>query len=46
VGSEIRIRDKGKDAAVAYLKRLSDALLVWARVVNKREGVREEAPSY
>ena len=33
-------------AAVAYLNRLSDALFVWARVVNKREGVREEAPEY
>ncbi|WP_254840850.1 cob(I)yrinic acid a,c-diamide adenosyltransferase [Natronomonas marina] len=34
------------DAAVAYLNRLSDALFVWARVVNKREGVREEPPEY
>jgi cob(I)alamin adenosyltransferase len=34
------------DAAVAYLNRLSDALFVWARVVNEREGVREEAPEY
>ena len=34
------------DAAVAYLNRLSDALFVWARVVNDREGVREEAPEY
>ncbi|CAI49595.1 ATP:cob(I)alamin adenosyltransferase [Natronomonas pharaonis DSM 2160] len=34
------------DAAVAYLNRLSDALFVWARVVNKRDGVREESPSY
>ncbi|QLD91041.1 cob(I)yrinic acid a,c-diamide adenosyltransferase [Natronomonas salina] len=33
-------------AAVAYLNRLSDALFVWARVVNKREGVREESPEY
>jgi cob(I)alamin adenosyltransferase len=32
--------------AVAYLNRLSDALFVWARVVNKRKGVREEAPEY
>jgi cob(I)alamin adenosyltransferase len=34
------------EAAVAYLNRLSDALFVWARLVNEREGVREEAPSY
>ena len=34
------------DAAVTYLNRLSDALFVWARLVNKREGVREESPEY
>lgn len=34
------------ETAVAYLNRLSDALFVWARVVNKREGVREEPPEY
>ncbi|MES3517900.1 MAG: cob(I)yrinic acid a,c-diamide adenosyltransferase [Natronomonas sp.] len=34
------------DAAVAYLNRLSDALFVVARVVNKREGVPEESPEY
>lgn len=34
------------EAAVAYLNRLSDALFVWARLVNKREGVREESPEY
>jgi cob(I)alamin adenosyltransferase len=34
------------EAAVAYLNRLSDALFVWARLVNEREGVREEVPSY
>ncbi len=33
-------------AAVAYLNRLSDALFVFARLVNKRDGVREESPSY
>jgi len=32
--------------AVAYLNRLSDALFVFGRVVNKREGVREESPTY
>jgi cob(I)alamin adenosyltransferase len=34
------------DASVAYLNRLSDALFVLARVVNKREGVREAPPEY
>ena len=32
--------------AVAYLNRLSDLLFVLARVVNARENVPEEAPSY
>ncbi|WP_416840645.1 cob(I)yrinic acid a,c-diamide adenosyltransferase [Haloferax sp. DFSO52] len=31
---------------VAYLNRLSDALFVFARLVNKRDGVREESPTY
>ena len=34
------------DAAIAYLNRLSDALFVFARVLNAREGVPEESPSY
>ena len=34
------------DDAVQYLNRLSDALFVLARVVNKRDGVREENPEY
>ena len=34
------------DAAVTYLNRLSDALFVWARLINEREGVREESPEY
>jgi len=34
------------DASVAYLNRLSDALFVLARVVNKREGVPESSPEY
>ncbi|MFB6170031.1 MAG: cob(I)yrinic acid a,c-diamide adenosyltransferase [Haloarculaceae archaeon] len=33
-------------AAVTYLNRLSDALFVIARVVNEREGVVEESPTY
>ena len=38
--------DPAYEAAVAYLNRLSDALFVWARLVNDREGVQEEAPEY
>ncbi len=34
------------DTAVVYLNRLSDALFTVARVVNKREGVPEESPTY
>lgn len=34
------------ELAVTYLNRLSDALFVFARVVNKRDGVREENPTY
>ena len=34
------------EAAVAYLNRLSDALFTFARLVNKRDGVREESPTY
>ncbi len=34
------------DAAIVYLNRLSDCLFTLARVVNKREGVPEESPTY
>jgi cob(I)alamin adenosyltransferase len=34
------------DSAVVYLNRLSDALFTLARVLNKREGIREENPTY
>jgi cob(I)alamin adenosyltransferase len=34
------------EQAVAYLNRLSDALFVFGRLVNEREGVPEESPSY
>jgi cob(I)alamin adenosyltransferase len=34
------------DAAVTYLNRLSDALFVFGRVVNQRDGVPEESPTY
>jgi cob(I)alamin adenosyltransferase len=32
--------------AIRYLNRLSDGLFVLARLVNKRDGVPEESPSY
>ena len=31
---------------VTYLNRLSDALFVFARVINQREGIDEENPTY
>jgi len=34
------------DDAIVYLNRLSDALFTIARVVNQREGVPEEHPTY
>lgn len=34
------------ETAVVYLNRLSDALFVIARAVNKRDEVREENPTY
>jgi cob(I)alamin adenosyltransferase len=34
------------ETAIVYLNRLSDALFTLARVVNRREGVREENPTY
>lgn len=34
------------DEAIVYLNRLADLLFVLARVVNKREGHREENPTY
>jgi cob(I)alamin adenosyltransferase len=34
------------ETAIVYLNRLSDALFTLARLVNKREGVREENPDY
>ena len=34
------------ETVVAYLNRLSDALFTLARVVNAREGEREESPTY
>jgi cob(I)alamin adenosyltransferase len=43
---ELAAGDPVNGTAIAYLNRLSDALFVMARVVNKREGVREESPTY
>ncbi|WP_123539322.1 cob(I)yrinic acid a,c-diamide adenosyltransferase [Halosimplex salinum] len=34
------------ETGIVYLNRLSDLLFTLARVVNKREGVREEEPTY
>lgn len=31
---------------LVYLNRLSDALFVFARLVNKRDGIREDNPTY
>ncbi|WP_255195485.1 cob(I)yrinic acid a,c-diamide adenosyltransferase [Halorarius litoreus] len=49
--AERRTVDLAKDdpinaEVVAYLNRLSDGLFTLARVVNKRDGVPEEAPEY
>ncbi|MDY6780742.1 MAG: cob(I)yrinic acid a,c-diamide adenosyltransferase [Halobacteria archaeon] len=49
-----RERDEGEDGKRAddvdlvlkYLNRVSDLLFILGRVVNKREGVREESPTY
>jgi cob(I)alamin adenosyltransferase len=38
--------DEVNETAIAYLNRLSDALFVFARLVNENDGVREESPSY
>jgi cob(I)alamin adenosyltransferase len=42
VGAE----DGVNQSAVVYLNRLSDALFTLARVLNQREGVTEESPTY
>ncbi len=34
------------EEAIVYLNRLSDALFTFARLVNKRDGVREDNPTY
>jgi len=39
-------KEEINETAVAYLNRLSDALFTFARLVNKRDGVPEESPTY
>jgi cob(I)alamin adenosyltransferase len=43
---EIAGIDPVDDRAITYLNRLSDALFTFARLVNEREGVAEESPTY
>jgi cob(I)alamin adenosyltransferase len=38
--------ERVEEAALVYLNRLSDALFVFARAVNARDGAPEESPSY
>lgn len=38
--------DPVNEEAIVYLNRLSDALFTFARLVNKRDGIPEESPSY
>ncbi|SFG43059.1 cob(I)alamin adenosyltransferase [Halopelagius inordinatus] len=43
---ELASEERVNEQVVAYLNRLSDALFTLARLVNKRDGVREDAPTY
>ncbi|RDI72652.1 cob(I)yrinic acid a,c-diamide adenosyltransferase [Halopelagius longus] len=43
---ELASEEPVNEQTVAYLNRLSDALFTLARLVNKRDGVREDAPTY
>ena len=38
--------DEATEQPAVYLNRLSDALFTFGRLVNRREGVREDAPTY
>ena len=38
--------DDVNEMAAVYLNRLSDALFTFARLVNKRDGIPEESPTY
>jgi cob(I)alamin adenosyltransferase len=42
----LAVDDPVNEMAVAYLNRLSDALFVFARLVNQRDGMTEESPVY
>jgi len=42
----LAVDDPVNDEAIRYLNRLSDALFVFGRLVNKRDGEREEHPTY
>jgi cob(I)alamin adenosyltransferase len=39
-------REDANPVAVRYLNRLSDYLFTVARLVNQRDGVPEESPTY
>jgi cob(I)alamin adenosyltransferase len=43
---ELAADDPVNGDAIAYLNRLSDALFTFGRLVNARDGVPEESPSY
>ena len=38
--------DPANEVAIVYLNRLSDALFTFGRLVNRRDGVPEERPTY
>jgi len=38
--------DEVNEQVVAYVNRLSDFLFTYARLVNERDGVREDSPTY
>ena len=43
---ELAADEPVNDRAITYLNRLSDALFTFARLVNQRDGVPEETPTY
>ncbi|RLM57003.1 cob(I)yrinic acid a,c-diamide adenosyltransferase [Halobellus sp. Atlit-31R] len=43
---ELAVDDPVNEEAIRYLNRLSDALFVLGRLVNARDGVPEEPPTY
>ncbi|MFC7072408.1 cob(I)yrinic acid a,c-diamide adenosyltransferase [Halovenus rubra] len=42
----VAAEDEVNETAVVYLNRLSDALFTLARLLNQRDGVPEESPTY